>query len=67
MSYNFGEKQGKGIASGMNHVSSEAVIIVEMMCMYDPEQRRNCKQILRTPYFKQFRLEIRIVSDIVNS
>lgn len=55
MDFNFPEKKGSGVLSQLPHVSREALKLIEMLCIYDPEERPSAKQIVRHIYFKPLR------------
>ncbi|XP_057315781.1 MAPK/MAK/MRK overlapping kinase-like [Hydractinia symbiolongicarpus] len=55
MDFNFPEKKGSGLSSQLPHISRDALKMVAMMCIYDPEDRPSAKQILRQLYFRPLR------------
>jgi len=57
MDFNFPNETGRGILNILSHVplTKDAMRIVEMLCIYDPDARPSAKQVLRHNYFKSQR------------
>lgn len=55
MDFNFPEKKGIGLLSQLPHVSREALKLIELLCIYDPDERLSAKQVVRHVYFKPLR------------
>ena len=55
MEINFPEKKWKGITKMIPHVTPDGSEIIEKMLIYDKDERWTASQLLKHPYFKEFR------------
>jgi len=55
MDFNFPEKKGIGLTVPLSNLSKDALAIIQLLCIYDPDNRPSAKQILRHTYFKHLR------------
>ena len=39
MDFNFPETEGTGLSAVLSNLSKEALTIIEMLCVYDPDSR----------------------------
>lgn len=52
MDFNFPSATGIGFHSHLPNISKEALKVIELLCVYDPDIRPSAKQVLKNPYFK---------------
>ncbi|CAF1045439.1 unnamed protein product [Adineta ricciae] len=49
--FNFPPRRGTGIARRLTHCSSDAIDLINQLCVYDPDYRFTAAQALQHPYF----------------
>ena len=55
MDFNFPPKKYVGITKLIPHVSAECQDLIMKMIIYNPDERYTASQVMKHPYFKEFR------------
>lgn len=55
MEIKFPQQKGTGFHKLIPHVSDEGKNVIEKMLIYNKDERWTCSQVLKHPYFKEFR------------
>lgn len=61
MSFKFPQFSPSSLSKAIPNASPEALVVVQDLLKYDPQQRPTASQILQYPYFQVFKLFISLI------